>query len=128
MPIEPSGIHHITVRVRDMDKTASFFRETFGFNFDDTMSDRRRFRVGETLVILREALPGTPSGDRFSEFRIGLDHISLGVETMEVLGQCVDKLRAAGVDTQGIQEIPELGASLVAFRDPDNIQWEFFAW
>ncbi len=127
MSIEPTRVHHITVRVRDMHRSASFFRETFGFNVDDSMSDRRRFQVGETRIVLKEALPGTPADDRFSEFRIGVDHISLSVGTRDDLTHCVNALRAAGVETQGIQKIPELGAMLVAFRDPDNIQWEFFA-
>ena len=127
MPIEPKGIHHITVRVGDMDRSASFFSETFGFNVDDSMSDRRRFRVGETRVVLKDALPSTPANDRFSEFRIGVDHISLSVGTGDDLARCVNALRAAGMETQGIQKVPELDAVLVAFRDPDNIQWEFFA-
>ncbi len=127
MPVEPTGIHHITVRVRDMERTASFFRETFGFNVDDSLSDRHRFQVGETRVVLKEALPGTPADDRFSEFRIGVDHISLRVETQDDLAGCANALRSAGVETRGIQSVPELGAMLVAFRDPDNIQWEFFA-
>ena len=127
MAIEPTGIHHITVRVRDMDRSASFFHETFGFNVDESMSDRRRFQVGMTRVVLKEALPGTPADDRFSEFRIGMDHISLSVATRDDLASCADALRSAGVETQGIQNVPELGAMLVAFRDLDNIQWEFFA-
>ena len=127
MPIESMGIHHITVRVRDMNRSASFFHETFGFDVDNSMADRRRFQVGKTRVVLKEALPGTPADDRFSEFRIGLDHISLSVRTKDDLTRCVNALRAAGVKTQGVQNIPELGAVLVAFRDPDNIQWEFFA-
>lgn len=127
MPVEPTGIHHITVRVRDIERTASFFHETFGFNVDDSMSDRRRFQVGGTRIVVKQALPGTPEDDRFSEFRIGVDHISIGVESRDELARCVDALRSAGVETQGIQAVPELGAMLVAFRDPDNIQWEFFA-
>ena len=70
---------------------------------------------------------GTRTDDQFSEFRIGMDHISLNVANRDELTHFVDALRAAGVETQGIQKIPELAALLVAFRDPDNIQWEFFA-
>ena len=30
-------------------------------------------------MVLRPVLPGTPPGDRFSERRVGLDHLAIGV-------------------------------------------------
>jgi catechol 2,3-dioxygenase-like lactoylglutathione lyase family enzyme len=60
----------------------------------------------------------------WSEHRIGLDHISLGVPGAE-LERLADELSAAGVQTGGIQrDVP--GPALVCFRDPDNIAWECF--
>jgi catechol 2,3-dioxygenase-like lactoylglutathione lyase family enzyme len=36
-----------------------------------------------------------------------------------------ETLDAAGVPNSGVKTDP-LGPTMVAFRDPDNIQWEFF--
>ena len=35
-------------------------------------------------------------------------------------------LREGGIPTRRIHAVPG-GGSLVCFRDPDNIQWEFFS-
>jgi glyoxylase I family protein len=48
-------------------------------------------------------------GDVFDEFRIGLDHIAFGCASREEL-EILDRSYGAGL----------------AFRDPDNIQLEFF--
>ena len=88
--------------------------------------EKLRYRIGPyTRLVLVPPLPGTPEGDRFSELRVGLDHVSLGVKSRAELERLVDVLRAAGVATQGIQ-YDALGPGVVCFRDPDNIAWEFF--
>ena len=35
-------------------------------------------------------------------------------------------LRGAGVETAGIEHDAVLDKDYVAFRDPDNVQWEFY--
>jgi glyoxylase I family protein len=74
-------------------------------------------------------LPGTPENDRFSEYRVGLDHISLRVPDRANLEQLIAALSAAGIENSGIQHDkadPDNGPGVVCFRDPDNIAWEFF--
>lgn len=84
-----------------------------------------RFRLPDgTRIVLVPPLPGTADDDRFSEHRIGLDHISLSLRD-EDLDRLVDRLREHGVATEGVQRDAE-GPRLVAFRDPDNIPWECF--
>jgi glyoxylase I family protein len=121
-----SGIHHITLRVSDLDRSRQFYERVLELEADQVFEDKCRFRLpGGTRLSLRLALPGTPANDRFSEFRIGLDHIALGVDTVETLEALVERLQSAGVATEGVQRHPE-GFLLVSFRDPDNIQWEYF--
>ncbi|MEK7164121.1 MAG: VOC family protein, partial [Patescibacteria group bacterium] len=63
--------------------------------------------------------------DRFDEARIGLDHIAFHLETLEELQKFVDRLRKMKVETAGLQRF--MGKyPYVCFRDPDNIQTEFF--
>ena len=69
-------------------------------------------------------LPGTPPGDRFSERRIGLDHIAIGVSSRAELQRLTDALHRNGI-APDLHHDP-MGPAVVTFRDPDNIQWEFF--
>src|SRR5574341_815291 len=55
--------------------------------------------------------------DRFSEFRIGLDHLSFTAPSKEGLHELADKLIAAGVDTKGVEQFIYTGNWYVA-RDP----------
>jgi glyoxylase I family protein len=123
----PTGYHHITLNVTDLDRARAFYEGLLGFGVDqDFPGEKLRLRMPgtSTRLVLRPALPGTPAGDRFTEFRVGLDHIAIG-GTQEEVRRLAQALRAAGVradlhrDRAGQNE-------MVTFRDPDNIQWEFF--
>jgi catechol 2,3-dioxygenase-like lactoylglutathione lyase family enzyme len=63
-------------------------------------------------------------GDVFDEFRIGLDHIAFGCASREELESWSARLDALGIEHGEILD-RSYGAGL-AFRDPDNIQLEFF--
>jgi glyoxylase I family protein len=82
--------------------------------------------AGPTLVALLPPLEGTPEDDRFSEYRIGVDHMGFGVDDRAELERLVDSLRSHGVATEGIEVDEVSGREYVAFRDPDNVQLEFF--
>jgi catechol 2,3-dioxygenase-like lactoylglutathione lyase family enzyme len=62
--------------------------------------------------------------DVFSEFRIGLDHLSFAVDSRAELQAWAEHLDTHGVEHSPISDHP-YGAVLV-FRDPDNIQLEIF--
>jgi len=61
---------------------------------------------------------------QFDERRIGLDHLSFVVGDRDELRGWVTHLDAKGVQHSGINDT-DFGP-VVAFRDPDNIQLEFF--
>jgi catechol 2,3-dioxygenase-like lactoylglutathione lyase family enzyme len=82
------------------------------------------FLVGTTLVGLHQ-FPGEPSGEQFSEFRPGLDHVGFGCTNRAELEEWQARLDALGVAHGGIVDAP-YGSGL-SFRDPDNIALEFFA-
>lgn len=121
-----TAIHHLTLRVRDRSASASFYEEALGVTVE-RLEDRCRFRVGQAIVILREPLPGTPQGDRFSERRIGLDHVSFAVTGKAELEALANRLRAMGAEVGSIERDRAGGGVGVAFRDPDGIQLEFYA-
>jgi glyoxylase I family protein len=128
MTARTSGIHHITLRVNDLAESLRFYRDVVGFDVQTPQADLCLFVAGQTVVILRQPLEGTPSGDRFSEFRIGVDHLAFAVDDRAELERLVKSLRAAAVETAGIEIEPALGLNkeYVCFRDPDNVQLEFF--
>lgn len=127
MDIGIDGVHHITLRVSDLERSRSFYAGVLGLVADqDFPGEKLRFRLGPyTRLVLHPPLPGTATEDRFSERRIGLDHISLGVGSRAELDQLVAALRRAGSHTDGVRDDPR-GLGVVNFRDPDGIAWEFF--
>jgi glyoxylase I family protein len=121
-----TGLHHITLRVNDLERSRRFYEGVLGFPVDQAFPGKLRFRPAPGIrLVLHAPLPDMPAGDRFRERRIGLDHIALGVDDPAELERLVEVLRRHGVATRGIQRDPT-GGSLVSFRDPDNIQWELF--
>ena len=125
---QTTGIHHITLRVNDMEESRRFYQDVLGFDVQTPQDDIYYFVSGQTIVVLSPPLPGTPDGDRFSEYRIGVDHLAFTVQDRTELERLVASLREAGVETEGIEVEPKLGLNkeYVCFRDPDNVQLEFF--
>jgi glyoxylase I family protein len=141
MTVAVNGLHHVTIRVQDPDRARDFYEETLGLPFIEIPVDQAFVRewkgnpaegillatqVGSTFLILAPPLEGTPDDDRFSERRIGVDHLAFGVDDPAVLEEVAAALEGASVPTAGIETDPVLGKPYVAFRDPDNVQWEFF--
>lgn len=137
-----SNLHHVSIRVQDPDRSRRFYEDVLGLSFMElpvgeatsgvwrghpTEGTLLATQAGETFVILAPPLEGTPADDRFSERRIGVDHLAFGVDDRATLDALVDRLQRAGVDTAGVETDPVLGKEYVCFRDPDNVQWEFYS-
>ena len=135
------SLHHVAIRVRDPWTSRRFYEDVLGFSFmeipvagefiaawEGAPSEGTLFamQAGDTFVILEPPLEGTGSSDRFSEQRIGVDHLAFGVDDRQDLERLASSLQVAGVETAGIELDPVLGKEYVAFRDPDNVQWEFY--
>ncbi|HEY6707424.1 MAG TPA: VOC family protein, partial [Actinomycetota bacterium] len=65
-----------------------------------------------------------PEGD-FSEYRVGLDHVSFGVANRAELEKWAQRLDELGIAHGGIKDATY--GSGVSFRDPNGIALEFFA-
>lgn len=123
------GIHHITLRVADLERSRRFYGDLLGLSQDQDLPGKIRFRLwngaGATRLVLKEPIPGTPDGDRFTKRRIGLDHVALAAAPGADLEALATRLRQAGVPCEGVVDVNG-GGRRVAFRDPDNIEWELF--
>ncbi len=125
------GFHHVTLRVTDLDRSRAFYSALPGFVLDQDFPELRklRYRIGDSRarLVLCAPLPGTPPRDRFDERRIGLDHIAVGVTGgRRSLEDLEATLRALGAPTDGVTLDRAGELTMVTFRDPDNVQWEFF--
>ncbi len=63
--------------------------------------------------------------EKFSEHRVGLDHVGFGCANRAELESWVTRLGELGIEHGGIVDAP-YGSGL-SFRDPDGIALEFFA-
>jgi catechol 2,3-dioxygenase-like lactoylglutathione lyase family enzyme len=136
-----SGVHHLALRSQDPVAARRFYEDVVGLSFmeipvgEDFTSMWRgapdkgmllAAQVGSTFLILEPPLEGTSGDDRFSERRIGVDHLAFAVDDRAELEGLVQRLREAGSATEGIEHDPVLDKDYVAFRDPDNVQCEAY--
>jgi catechol 2,3-dioxygenase-like lactoylglutathione lyase family enzyme len=126
--MQTSGLNHIVMTVSEVKQSRAFYADLLGFKVVDVPKEHGGgfyFEVGGVwLWFFATSKP--IEGDRFSEFRIGLDHLSFTAPGEAALHQLADKLMAAGVNTKGVEVFAPTGNKYVAFRDPDNIQLEYW--
>jgi glyoxylase I family protein len=137
MPIR-IAYSHVRLTVTDIARSRAFYERVFGLpvalEMPEGADEATReqlwylfggvlYRIGSTLLGLR---PVAPAGDRFDENRVGLDHLSFGVESLAELESFARSLEEMGVPHAGVKDIGM--AHILEFRDPDNIALELFAW
>ena len=126
--METSGLNHVILTIGDTARSRAFYADVLGFAVQDLVDDPGGgfyFIAGETWFYCSPSRRPVP-GDRFSEFRIGLDHLSFTAPSREALDALANRLKAAGVETKGVERFGPTGNWYVAFRDPDNIQLEYW--
>jgi glyoxylase I family protein len=123
-----TGAHHIALTVTDADRSAEWYGSLLGMSVVWSGEDESvRFRVlshpaSGWVLGVRQYLGR--EGDSFDEFRTGLDHFAFSVESQQALADWEGVLAAKGIEYTPIAETP-IG-SVIVFRDPDNVQLEFW--
>jgi catechol 2,3-dioxygenase-like lactoylglutathione lyase family enzyme len=126
--MQTPGLNHIILTVSNTERSRAFYGDLLGFPLTVIEEDPDQsffFTCGGVQFFFFPSRQPI-SNDRFSEFRIGLDHLSFTAVSKEALHQLAEKLRTAGVPTQGVEQFIHTGNWYVAFRDPDNIQLEYW--
>jgi catechol 2,3-dioxygenase-like lactoylglutathione lyase family enzyme len=77
--IKIASIHHVSVQVADMQRSASFYRRVFGLTDRGTDAETVRLASGKCHISIRR---GTPIG--IDHFCFGMDRLSEGVVTPEL--------------------------------------------
>ena len=122
-------VTHVAVTVRDLSVSAPWYERLFDSApvlDEDTDPDFHHtvFLLGNTLFGVHQH--GTPAPDeKFSEHRVGLDHIAFACANRGELEQWTQRLDELGIEHGGIKDATY--GSGVSFRDPDGIALEFFA-
>ena len=123
-------LNHVAVTVRDVDASAPWYRSLYGSDpvLDEPTEPGFRHMVwaldnGTLFGIHQHDRP--LEGGPFTEFRLGLDHVSFGCADRAELESWMDRLTELAIEHGGIVDA-HYGSGL-SFRDPDGIALEFFA-
>jgi glyoxylase I family protein len=128
--IPTGGVHHFRLTVTDVNRTVEFYTTLLGFKKLMDLNPGAFLSNGSVgLGIGPFPDPAHAlQGDRFSENRVGLDHMSFSVPSRQVLEHAVRLLDARGVPHSEVRDLGEaFGIVILIFRDPDNIQLELSA-
>ena len=113
-------------------RSAAWYRELLGLEqrYDYTSADGElRYVVVQNLDIgLMLGLVGhaTNTGDALNEANTGLDHLEFLVDRREDLDDWASRLDELGIPHSGVTDLAHTPNRVLVFRDPDNIQLEFF--
>jgi glyoxylase I family protein len=124
--MQTPGVHHVTLRVSDYERAKDFYLNQLGFDLAMEKPNLFIFFAGGTAVAVRGPEAGTPAGDQFNPFRIGLDHLALACTDETELDRVAAAMAAAGITNTGVKLDETLGKKYVCFKDPDRISWEFY--
>ena len=121
---------HVALTVRDLGVSVPWYEALFDAEpviDEDTDPDMHHtvyMLAGPTLIGLHQHQTPAPP-ERFSEFRVGLDHVAFGCADRAELEKWARGLDELDIEHGGIKDAP-YGSGL-SFRDPDGIALEFFA-
>ena len=140
MPIPtPAGFSHVRLTVTDITRSRAFYEQVFGFlpayeappdDADQATRDALAFLFGGVIYSfgngnLLGLRPVAPTGDRFDEDRVGLDHLAFWMSSRADLDAAAAVLDELGVAHAGPKD---LGAMwILEFRDPDGVALELNA-
>jgi glyoxylase I family protein len=124
------SLTHVAVTVRDLSVSVPWYEALFDAKpvlDEDTDPDFHHtvYLLGNgNLFGLHQHKTPAPDGD-FSEYRVGLDHVSFGVADRAELERWAQRLDELDIPHGGIKDATY--GSGVSFRDPDGIALEIFA-
>jgi catechol-2,3-dioxygenase len=124
------AVAHLDLSVSDVESSARWYCDVLGLR-----RLRRADLENRIMIVLRHDDSGLiiglnqhhePAADRFDERRPGLDHVGFAVTERSQLDDWQARLAELGVAHSPVQDAPSGTGAALVFRDPDNIQLEFW--
>lgn len=138
--VDPQGFAHVRLTVTDIHRSKAFYEQLFGMppgsDFSDQVDDPTvrddpwRTYGGCSFTFHGQTLglrPVADPGDRFDPDRVGLDHVSLRVRSVEDLHRAAERLDAAGIEHGEVTDLEPFGLVILSVQDPDDINLELAA-
>lgn len=123
-------LSHLDLSVTDIESSAKWYVETLGLerlgrsDFDNRIMIVLRHE--ETGLIIGLNQHHEQTAEAFDEHRPGLDHMGFEVSDRAELDAWDTRLTELGVEHSPVTDAPTGSGTALVFRDPDNIQLEFW--
>ena len=127
-----TGRVEVNLTVRDPSRSASWYADLLGLDilYDFAGADGQLRYVAlvdpQSRMVLCLVGHLQNPGEPFSEFHTGLDHLEFVVDHREDLDQWAERLDLLCIPHSGVRQPDYTRNAMLTFRDPDNIQLEFF--
>jgi glyoxylase I family protein len=121
-----------TLTVTNLERSVSWYRQlldlTIRREYEPDDKRQRDACLREPRTGLEICLVEYSRGPRdpFNELAPGLDHLEFLVAERTDLDEWAERLDFLGIAHSGVKEPPYTRNAMITFRDPDNIQLEFF--
>lgn len=121
-----------TLTVTNLERSVSWYKQlldlTIGREYEPADKRQRDTCLLEPSSGLEICLVQYSGGmqEPFNEFAPGLDHLEFLVAERKDLDEWAERLDSLGIAHSGVKEPPYTRNAMLTFRDPDNIQLEFF--
>ncbi len=121
--MKPDFIDHMSLIVRDLDKTANFYSKFLG---EPILRNENLviYKVGDTRLYFKLSPKGIPAAT-YDKDDVGMNHIGLGVRTSEELKRFENFLTEVGIEHSDFK-VGKFGNEYVWFDDPDGIRLEIY--
>jgi glyoxylase I family protein len=115
-------VDHLVFRVGDLDRTERFYTALLGGE-PQKFPDSLMWQIGETRLFFMQAAILQPP---FDKERIGLNHLAIGVQSLDELRLIEYQLDSAGISNSRIHTDHYGHKEFIWLDDPDGMRIEFY--